>query len=756
MKSKIVNILGVVAVVGMLAAALVSPVSAMSGVTLTLGNFTISAATPYIITFIPGANQPANANAIVVTFATGMLVGNPAVTIQVGGNGTTAIPLTTITADTTIAGQVATINTGGPVAIGTIGSGANVTLTFTNITNPATIGNYSVSLSTAAEPTAVTSNVITTTSANATGLPGIIQVFNSAGNLVTSSNDLAAALAAVQSQTLAGAVIKLPAGTYRSAYPASTTVACTIQGTDSNAANVILQSTGAWSLTGATVTIDSVTIDAAVGGLLTIGGAATTAATVNKSYLKGGVLTMAGATSSTTTVSNNTFTVATGTTGLIVKTPTIVTGAVFNIDGTGTGVNAQANVLVSNSTFAGTAGAGFGITLNGGAASTIGTSTFTGLATALSVSNAGAGVSFNGNTVTSCGALSTHDAIVVTATSGTYMFNNNISKSLNNIINVSGNDNLVAVMLNSFSGNAKNAVDSAGGVLNCTRNYWGGGSSNPSSTANVSYASALGAAPSPAIFVTGASGLTLTADMTVGIDIIASTGMTTLGAAALTSNPVSAALPSTVTLIKYFDAFGFGSVSGNASIDFYGTTASPVTAANSALLCYNTVNSTWTNINATANAFANYMEITVGADGQPPIAWWYREPPKTSTVAKATDKQQPFVAGATMIASGGANGPIPLMTGDLAIDRNDGFLDREVKYARRWLYAKGVMVQEEPRNPVDVELESFFRNCRDGGRPKANLEIGLADAVSVILSNQAMDEGRKVYFNEIEKTPARA
>ena len=613
MKSKIVNILGVVAVVGMLAAALVSPVSAMSGVTLTLGNFTISAATPYIITFIPGANQPANANAIVVTFATGMLVGNPAVTIQVGGNGTTAIPLTTITADTTIAGQVATINTGGPVAIGTIGSGANVTLTFTNITNPATIGNYSVSLSTAAEPTAVTSNVITTTSANATGLPGIIQVFNSAGNLVTSSNDLAAALAAVQSQTLAGAVIKLPAGTYRSAYPASTTVACTIQGTDSNAANVILQSTGAWSLTGATVTIDSVTIDAAVGGLLTIGGAATTAATVNKSYLKGGVLTMAGATSSTTTVSNNTFTVATGTTGLIVKTPTIVTGAVFNIDGTGTGVNAQANVLVSNSTFAGTAGAGFGITLNGGAASTIGTSTFTGLATALSVSNAGAGVSFNGNTVTSCGALSTHDAIVVTATSGTYMFNNNISKSLNNIINVSGNDNLVAVMLNSFSGNAKNAVDSAGGVLNCTRNYWGGGSSNPSSTANVSYASALGAAPSPAIFVTGASGLTLTADMTVGIDIIASTGMTTLGAAALTANPVSAALPSTVTLIKYFDAFGFGNASASATINFYGTTASPITS-DSTVYFYNSASSAWVAASNCAVSTANgFVEISIAS-----------------------------------------------------------------------------------------------------------------------------------------------
>ena len=52
---------------------------------------------------------------------------------------------------------------------------------------------------------------------------------------------------------------------------------------------------------------------------------------------------------------------------------------------------------------------------------------------------------------------------------------------------------------------------------------------------------------------------------------------------------------------------------------------------------------------------------------------------------------------------------------------------------------------------MDVELESFFKSCRDGQRPKADLEIGMADAVAVILSNMAMDEGRKVYFNEIDK-----
>ena len=145
------------------------------------------------------------------------------------------------------------------------------------------------------------------------------------------------------------------------------------------------------------------------------------------------------------------------------------------------------------------------------------------------------------------------------------------------------------------------------------------------------------------------------------------------------------------------------------------------------------------------------VEITVGDDAHAPVAWWYREPPKTTTVTSANAKKEPFVAGATMVASGGANGPIPLMTGDLTFTGKESFLDREVKFARRWLYAKGVFTQEEARNPVDVELESFFESCRTGRRPRADLEIGLVDSVAVILSNLAMDEGRKVYYSEMDK-----
>ena len=105
-----------------------------------------------------------------------------------------------------------------------------------------------------------------------------------------------------------------------------------------------------------------------------------------------------------------------------------------------------------------------------------------------------------------------------------------------------------------------------------------------------------------------------------------------------------------------------------------------------------------------------------------------------------------------MMAGGdGPIKPIPLMLDDVKMTGDESFLEKEMKFARRWLYSKGVMVQEEKTNPVDVELQTFFQNCRDGKRPLANVDVGLADSIAVILSNQAMDEGRKVYFNEIEK-----
>jgi hypothetical protein len=146
---------------------------------------------------------------------------------------------------------------------------------------------------------------------------------------------------------------------------------------------------------------------------------------------------------------------------------------------------------------------------------------------------------------------------------------------------------------------------------------------------------------------------------------------------------------------------------------------------------------------------AGAVEITIG-DGQKtmPTALWYREPNPTK-VASGGEKTK-TEAGATFALAGPQKG-LPIMMPEYQVDRDkDSFLTREMKFARLWLYQKGVMIPEEDVNPVETELWSFFNDSMSGGHPKADVEVGLADSTAVILSNIAMDENRRVYFNEIE------
>jgi predicted dehydrogenase len=150
---------------------------------------------------------------------------------------------------------------------------------------------------------------------------------------------------------------------------------------------------------------------------------------------------------------------------------------------------------------------------------------------------------------------------------------------------------------------------------------------------------------------------------------------------------------------------------------------------------------------------AGSIEITIGDDKNPATALWYREPKAVSApvVKKAEGKAAPFQAGATMTTAAASQG-IPLLLPKDSAAASDSFLQRESKFARRWLYSKGIMTPEEERNPVTIELEDFFLCCKDptNRKPKANLEIGLNDSTAVILSNLAMDEHRRVDFTEIQ------
>jgi hypothetical protein len=95
-----------------------------------------------------------------------------------------------------------------------------------------------------------------------------------------------------------------------------------------------------------------------------------------------------------------------------------------------------------------------------------------------------------------------------------------------------------------------------------------------------------------------------------------------------------------------------------------------------------------------------------------------------------------------LATTGRGQKPFPILLERDRFTGRESFLAKEVKYARRWLYSKGVMVPEEVRNPVDVAMESFLECARTGAPPVANVDIGLQDSTAVMLSNLAMDEGR--------------
>jgi predicted dehydrogenase len=146
------------------------------------------------------------------------------------------------------------------------------------------------------------------------------------------------------------------------------------------------------------------------------------------------------------------------------------------------------------------------------------------------------------------------------------------------------------------------------------------------------------------------------------------------------------------------------------------------------------------------------LHITVGDDNNKALAMWFKEPnpPAKAEPVKKDAKDKKFVAGSTMVSAAGGRALPVFMDKDM-ITGKESFVEKETKFARQWLLAKGILMPEEDVNPVDTELTSFFNDCRSGGRPKADLEIGLQDSTAVILSNLAMDEGRMVHFDEIEK-----
>lgn len=147
------------------------------------------------------------------------------------------------------------------------------------------------------------------------------------------------------------------------------------------------------------------------------------------------------------------------------------------------------------------------------------------------------------------------------------------------------------------------------------------------------------------------------------------------------------------------------------------------------------------------NAHLGYDEQIMGDRGTIIITigkgMYYRE--SVAKVTKGPAKEN-WWAGATVSEEAVQKGfPIFPEAGQAG---QEGFMDRELLYAKRWLASMGIYEYEEPHNPYWSELSNFMASIRDGKPIACPLEIGMADARAVIYGNRAIDTGTKVYWPE--------
>lgn len=85
-----------------------------------------------------------------------------------------------------------------------------------------------------------------------------------------------------------------------------------------------------------------------------------------------------------------------------------------------------------------------------------------------------------------------------------------------------------------------------------------------------------------------------------------------------------------------------------------------------------------------------------------------------------------------------------------------GFMEREWRYARRWLASLGIYDFEEPHDPWWYELRNYLASIREGKPVAAPLDVGVADAMAVIYGNRAVDTGQRVFWPKKEEAAAKS
>lgn len=137
------------------------------------------------------------------------------------------------------------------------------------------------------------------------------------------------------------------------------------------------------------------------------------------------------------------------------------------------------------------------------------------------------------------------------------------------------------------------------------------------------------------------------------------------------------------------------------------------------------------------------IEITLGRND--PRATFYPQKlargAPTASELSIIPKELDWMAGATILQK--AKG-VPILSEPLT--ESQGFVTREVEHARRWLVELGVIAVERERNPIQAEDEHFFECIRQGKKPRADLDVGVADSRAVIYANRAMEKKERVIW----------
>jgi predicted dehydrogenase len=128
------------------------------------------------------------------------------------------------------------------------------------------------------------------------------------------------------------------------------------------------------------------------------------------------------------------------------------------------------------------------------------------------------------------------------------------------------------------------------------------------------------------------------------------------------------------------------------------------------------------------------LEITLGK------GMYFRE--QVAKVSTGGGKEN-WWAGATVTKQAVQEG-IPIFPEQA--NAQGGIIDREVRYARRWLASMGIYNYRELHDPFWAELVNFFASIRDGKPVIAPLEVGAADALAVIYANRSIEMGQKVFW----------